>query len=70
MCRKVELHQQRTWLLAALRHLRGIKRMRPDWGRLYAHTLARLVLVEMELNQVEQQKRGVTLEDHTQNTNL
>lgn len=70
MRRKVELHQQRNWLLAALRHLRGIKRMRPDWGRLYAHTLARLVLVEMELNQVEQQKRGVTLEDHTQNTNL
>ncbi|WP_269137318.1 hypothetical protein [Brevibacillus brevis] len=36
MRRKVDLYEQRNWLLAALRHLRGIKQMRPDWGRLYA----------------------------------
>jgi len=68
MHRKVGLHQQRNWLMAALRHLRGIKRMRPDWGRLYAYSLARLVVIEMELNQLEQQKRGVPPEDHTPNT--
>ncbi|MCM3623994.1 hypothetical protein M4D70_17345 [Brevibacillus borstelensis] len=58
MRRKVDLHKQRNWLLAALRHLRGIKQMRPDWGRLYAHILARLAFVEMELEQMEKQKEA------------
>ncbi|MCG5251361.1 hypothetical protein [Brevibacillus agri] len=56
MRNRVTLHEQRKWLLAALRHLRGIKQMRPDWGRLYARSLVKLVLVEMKLEQLEKQK--------------
>lgn len=58
MRRKVDLYEQRNWLLAALRYLRGIKQMRPDWGRLYARTLARLVLVEMQIEELEKQKEA------------
>lgn len=58
MRRKVDLYEQRNWLLAAIRHLRGIKQMRPDWGRLYARTLTRLVLVEMQIEEMEKQKEA------------
>lgn len=58
MRRKVDLYEQRNWLLAALRHLREIKQMRPDWGRLYAYTLARLALVEMQVEELEKQKES------------
>ncbi|GED55793.1 hypothetical protein EDM54_17210 [Brevibacillus borstelensis] len=56
MEKHVDLCEKRKWLLAALKHLRGIKQMRPTWGRLYANTLVKLVLVEMKLEQLEQQK--------------
>ncbi|MFI8713228.1 hypothetical protein [Brevibacillus brevis] len=58
MLKILDLHQQRNLLLAALRHLRGIKRMRSDWGRLYANTLARLSLVEMQIEEMEKQKEA------------
>lgn len=58
MRRKVDLYEQRDWLLGALRHLREIKRMRPDWGRLYARTLARLAFVEMQIEEMEKQKEA------------
>ncbi|NOU57209.1 hypothetical protein HN020_21150 [Brevibacillus borstelensis] len=56
MKRHVDLYEKRQWLLAALKHLRSVKKLRPDWGRLYARTLVKLVLVEMKLEQLEKQK--------------
>lgn len=56
MRKKADLLNQRQWLLATLKHLRKIKRMQPNWGRLYARTLARLVLVEMKMEEIEKQK--------------
>ena len=50
----VDLHEKKKWLLAALKHLRSIKELRPAWGRLYARTLVKLVLVDMKLEQLEQ----------------
>jgi|GEM_PF-2787113 len=58
MGKLVDLYEKRKWLLAALKHLRGIKQMRPTWGRLYARTLVKLVLVEMQLEQLEKQKEA------------
>ncbi len=57
MGKSVDLHEKRKWLLAALKHLRSFKELRPAWGRLYAHTLVKLVLVEMKLEQLEKQKK-------------
>ncbi|MED1653062.1 hypothetical protein [Brevibacillus agri] len=57
MEKHVDLCEKRKWLLAALKRLRNIKQMRPAWGRLYARTLVKLVLVEMQLEQLEKQKR-------------
>lgn len=58
MGKRVDLYEKRQWLLATLKQLRSIKQMRPAWGRLYANTLVKLVLIEMKLEQLEKQKEA------------